>query len=536
MKKLSPKVWLVLGVLVFVVVIDLIVKPPFWGSAKNRLIELLHRNAKLEVKGDSVSITSRSFLKKYYNDFGYKKNWTDTTRHDDKYRDMLLSMLQYADSLGLDRNDYHENYLHHYDSLSHLPDFEYAQYESENELIFTDAALTFLYHVAYGKDINIGYNGISYNIDSARILKVFNQLLVNQNWHQTLDSIEPKIIQYQQLKNQLNRLQAYTRMHPQADTLIAGKDSVYAIALKLQALGLIADTADISALSPGWLKAAIKKFQSMMSIDTSGTFDDKTLALLNYPLSARIAQIKESLNYWRWTGRLKEQEFILVNIPAATLRIVESDSAKDISMRVIVGKTATQTPSFTSYITKVITYPYWNVPFSIATKEMLPKIRKRISYLDDNNLQVLDKTGKQVDPQRVDWNRYSEKYFPYKIRQSTGCDNSLGVLKFDLNSPYSIYLHDTNRKDLFAKGSRFLSHGCVRIEKPMVLAEFLLNQGLDSATIAALNKCIKDETPSEFKLKKRFPVLIFYMTADIDENGHLKFYNDVYGREEKKAA
>jgi murein L,D-transpeptidase YcbB/YkuD len=535
MKKLSPKVWLVLGVLLVVIVIDLIVKPPFWGSAKDRLYVLLHHNSRIGVKGDTVTIKSSEFLRKYYDAFGYKKNWTDSTRHDDKYRDMLLSMLQYADSLGLDRKDYHESYLHHFDSLSHLPNFDYSQYESENELIFTDAALSFLYNVAYGREINIGYNGISYNIDSARIIKVFNDLLVHQNWRQTLDSIEPKIKQYAELKNELNHLQTFLRNKPEADSVLAEANDMGAIALKLQALGLLPDSLSNDSIPPHLLEQAIKKFQIMMSAGVTGKVDEKTLAFLNFPLNSRVNQIKESLNYWRWTGRLKEHEFILVNIPAATLRIVESDSAKDISMRVIVGKNATQTPSFTSYITKVITYPYWNVPFSIATKEMLPKIRKDLSYLDENNLQVLNAKGVEIDPQTVDWNRYSAKYFPYRLRQSTGCDNSLGVLKFELNSPYSIYLHDTNVKGLFANKSRFLSHGCVRVEKPMILAQFLLHGGLDSATVSELNNCIKDEEPKEFKLKKRFPVLIFYMTADIDENGNLKFYNDVYGMEKKPA-
>jgi murein L,D-transpeptidase YcbB/YkuD len=107
-------------------------------------------------------------------------------------------------------------------------------------------------------------------------------------------------------------------------------------------------------------------------------------------------------------------------------------------------------------------------------------------------------------------------------------------LKFDLNSPYSIYLHDTNARGLFSQKNRFLSHGCVRLEKPMVLAEYVLNEGLDTTTIARLNKCMEEQKQEEFRLKKRFPVLILYMTSDVDENGTLKFYNDVYGVEAKK--
>jgi len=280
----------------------------------------------------------------------------------------------------------------------------------------------------------------------------------------------------------------------------------------------------------------VKDFQAMMSIDTTGALDAKTITQLNFPMTQRLDQLRESLNYWRWTGRLRDNEFILVNIPAAHLQIVRNDSTTELSMNVIVGKTTSQTPSFTAYINKVITYPYWTVPRDIAIKEMLPKILKSIDYLDNNNLQVINNKGKVIEPEKVEWSKLSKDYFPYTIRQSTGCDNSLGVLKFEISSPYSIYLHDTNRRDLFGKKDRFMSHGCIRLEKPMELAGYILGNALDSTLTDSLNMCLKNQIPREIPLKKPFPVLIFYMPADIDEKGHLKFYNDVYGIEEKKVA
>ena len=536
-KKGYSKVIAVILVLALVVSIDLLVKKPFFASAKDRVYDLLHNKERLKVKGDSEKINSRDFLSKYYDYFGYKQLWTDSARQNDRYRDMLIEMLQDADSLGLDRKDYHQDYISKFDSLSHRPNFDYAEYESENELIFTDAALTFLYHVAYGKEINIGFNGVKYNIDSTRILNVFKNLMVDGNWRKTLDSLEPGTRQYHVLKAELNRMNSCLRNSPGIDSAHVTADGASRSALvrKLQAYGAIDEDVNADLVTNDQIKGGIKAFQKIMSADTTGKLDDKTLAALNFPLEKRVNQIKESLNDWRWTGRLKEREFILVNIPAARLQIVKIDSTTDVSMKVIVGKMATQTPAFTSYITGVTTYPYWVVPFSIATKEMLPKIRKRLSYLEDNNLQIIDGKGNVVDNVAgLNWNRYSQNYFPYTIRQSTGCDNSLGVLKFDLNSPYSIYLHDTNAKGLFSQKNRFLSHGCVRLEKPMVLAEYVLKEGLDTSTVSKLNQCMAEQKPTDFKLKKKFPVLILYMTADIDENGNLKFYNDVYGVEEKK--
>ncbi|HLP49576.1 MAG TPA: L,D-transpeptidase family protein [Chitinophagales bacterium] len=538
MDRKNIKLYLIGAIAMLAIVLTVIFRQSIFGTARERLTALIKGDKNITVQGDTEAINSRALLEKYFNDYGYETKWSDTSAAQSAYRDMLIAMLNQADSLGLDRNDYHQDYLTKFDSLSHLRNFDASAYEEENELIFTDAAISFLYHVAYGKEIpRIAYNGVKYNIDTARIVSVFGGLMEHHDWRRALDSIEPQVAQYKLLKSELNRMQTFVRNYPQIDAMMAaGTDTGRSITMiRLKALGLLADTLSNDSVTAPMLKIAITGFQRMMSVDTTGVADAKTIAMLNFPISQRLQQIKESLNYWRWTGRLNEQEFILVNIPAARLQIVNHDSLKDMSMRVIVGKKNTQTPSFTAYITRVITYPYWTVPISIATKEMLPKIRKRVSYLEDNNLQVINNKGQEVDPHTVNWNRYSEKYFPFTLRQSTGCDNALGVLKFDLNSPYSVYLHDTNRRDLFGKKDRFMSHGCVRVEKPMELAQYVLNNGLDSLTVAKLDQCVRDQTPTDFLLKKKFPVLLLYMTADVDEYMRLKFYNDVYS-EPKKAA
>lgn len=528
------RIILIVSSIAILIALVILFRYAFSSSAKTRITNLLHLGNKVSVKNDTQKLTSTDLMKKYYDVFGYNEMWSQPEKQDDQYRNMLLNMLDYADSLGLNRADYHADFISRYDSMIKLPEFDYDKYKTESEVIFTDAALSFLYNVAYGKEINTEFNGVKYNIDSTRILNVYNQLMQHRNWRRTLDSIEPKIEQYLTLKNKLNYMRAFVRDFPETDTLVADNtDGGTIIAgIKLRFYGIISDSLAADSSGKPMLKAPLIAFQKMMSIDTSGKLDDKTLKALNFPLPKRMAQMKESLNYWRWTGRLQEKEFILVNLPAARLQVVNPDSVKDLTMRVIVGKTATQTPSFTAYITKVIAYPYWTVPVSIATKEMLPKIQKRIAYLDENNLQVFDAKGKIIDPATVNWGKYTAKYFPFTIRQSTGCDNSLGVLKFDLNSPFSIYLHDTNHRELFARSDRFMSHGCVRVEKPMELANYVLKDGLDSATIQKLNQCLHDQTPKEFPLAHKFPVLILYMTADIDANGNLKFYNDVYKLDE----
>lgn len=530
--------WLpVLAGLLLITTGVIIYKVGWVKNAKDRVFETLHLQKRVVVNNDSEAINSSALMTKYYEMFGYNQTWSDREKSL-FYREMLRQMLNYADTLGLNPGDYHLDYIEKHDSLERIGQEDLAQFESENELIFTDAALSFLHDVAYGREIEIAYNGVSFNIDSNRLLRSFNDLLVNKNWRRTLDSLEPAVPQYAYLKTQLTRMKGFLREHTGLDTLnVTDSDSGKLIALdKLRFYGLVADQLPADTTAELFFKAGVIGFQKMMGMDTTGKLDAKTIAAFNAPVKNRMAQMRESLNYWRWTGRLLEREYILINIPAARLQLVNRDSVRNLNMRVIVGKSATQTPSFTAYITQVIAYPYWTVPRDIAVKEMLPKIIKNLNYLEANNLQVLNSKGVEVNPAGIAWRTLGPNRFPYKIRQSTGCDNSLGVLKFDLNSPFFIYLHDTNRRDLFAKKDRFLSHGCIRLEKPMELANYILKDGLDSATTARLNQCLHNETPTPFKLDKKIPVLLFYMTADVDEHGWLRFYNDVYKLEKPVTA
>ena len=524
------KRWLpIIAGIVFVSAALFIYRINWVKSAKDRVFEILHLQKRVVVNNDSEAIQSSALMTKYYEMFGYNQTWSDREKSL-FFREMLREMLNYADTLGLNPRDYHQDYIEKHDSLERIGQEDLAQFESENELIFTDAALSFLHDVAYGREIQVEFNGVNFNIDSTRLLRSFNDLFVNKNWRKTLDSLEPAVPQYRYLKTQLTRMKGFLREHPYLDSLmVADTDTGKMVAIeKLRFYGLVPYILPTDTTPELYIKNGIIGFQKMMNIDTTGKLDTKTIAALNAPVEKRLLQMRESLNYWRWTGRLAEREYILVNIPAARLQLINRDSIRELNMRVIVGKSATQTPSFTAYITQVIAYPYWTVPRDIAVKEMLPKIIKSKDYLDANNLQVLNNKGVEVDPSTIAWSTLGPNKFPYKIRQSTGCDNSLGVLKFDLNSPFFIYLHDTNRRDLFAKKDRFLSHGCIRLEKPMELANYILKDGLDSATTAKLNQCLHNETPTTFKLDKKIPVLLLYMTADVDEHGWLRFYNDVY--------
>lgn len=236
-----------------------------------------------------------------------------------------------------------------------------------------------------------------------------------------------------------------------------------------------------------------------------------------------VQRLKIVLNTYRWIHHFHYPKFVVVNITSGTLHYYQQDSLM-LEMKVVTGTPATPTPRFAAYCNQVILYPYWNVPRSIAVNEFLPLCKKAPGVLAFMNIQMLDSKGNIVDPKKLTWKRYTKKNFPYRFRQSTGCDNALGVIKFNLTSPYGVYLHDTNAKFSFAAKKRYFSHGCIRLEKPMELANYLLPEHLDEKF---LNACIKNEKPVVLDVPEPVPVFVVYLQAGT-EMDDVVYYDDAY--------
>lgn len=237
--------------------------------------------------------------------------------------------------------------------------------------------------------------------------------------------------------------------------------------------------------------------------------------------------IRQTLNFYRYTNRFGADKFVVVNIPAGELNVFDRGGKRLLPMQVIVGKADTRTPCMTTYIKGIVSYPYWNVPRGIALDEMLPRMQRDLLYVYNQNLQILDEKDREVDPEEIDWDGLSTTNFPYRVRQGSGCDNSLGLIKFELENPLAIYLHDTNSRDLFTlTADRWRSHGCVRVQKPVELANLVL--GKQTFDAGFLDRCLTDQKPKPLAIPKPVPVFIAYNTADVDATGKLRFYRDVY--------
>src|SRR5208283_3485125 len=273
-------------------------------------------------------------------------------------------------------------------------------------------------------------------------------------------------------------------------------------------------------------------FQKRHGLKNDGVVGRDMLNALNVPLKQRIRQMELNMERLRWILGNMEERFIVVNIANFRLDVIENDKSI-LSMKVVVGKPYRRTPIFTAKMTYIVINPEWNIPDSIARKEILQKIKKDPHYLTEQNIKVFSDWRSQeqpVDAAKIDWSKATEKALPYRFRQEPGPLNALGTLKFMFPNKYNVYLHDTPAKHLFSENVRAFSHGCTRIEKPLDLAEYLLRDGprwSQQELVAALEKGTKQIVLIPHPVNVHF----LYLTAWVDEGGTVQFRNDIYGRD-----
>ena len=275
--------------------------------------------------------------------------------------------------------------------------------------------------------------------------------------------------------------------------------------------------ADSSQLRTGRMKydrvlaGAVANFQAHHDIGVDSMLGPETVNALTEPVSFRLGQIAANLERYRWLPRSLGQRYILVNVPAFELTAYDSGKAA-LQMKVIVGQDyqGKATPVFSDSMEFVVFRPYWIVPDSIASKEIYPKLAADPTYLDRNNYEIVT-----IDHRK-------------RVRQKPGDKNSLGLVKFMFPNDFNIYLHDTPQGELFNKDVRAFSHGCIRLQHPDQLAQFVLGWPMDS-----VHREMQDGPDDhQVNLKHKIPVFIVYFTA-YEKDGQLYFGNDLYNRDDK---
>ena len=271
------------------------------------------------------------------------------------------------------------------------------------------------------------------------------------------------------------------------------------------------------------LQEAVRRFQRRHGLQDDGIVAASTIAEMNVPVEVRIHQIEINMERWRWLPRDLGARYIFVNIPDMRLDVWENGQVP-LSMRVVVGKPDTPTPIFNDQMTHIVFAPYWNVPPDIAEKETLPSVIRDPDFLNRMNMEVVDAKGNPVDPGSVDLENPGE----YRFRQRPGTSNALGLVKFMFPNQFDVYLHDTPVDSLFARASRSFSHGCVRVEQPEQLAQYVLRDQPEW-TPEKISEAMQAGREQTVKLKEPIPVYLGYWTARVTPDGLVQFRKDVYG-------
>ncbi len=399
------------------------------------------------------------------------------------------------------------------------------------------------YFIAYAGDLRVGRvapQKVDPNLFRSRktidSLRALSDLAKQPNPAKYLAAFEPKNKHYQSLKKMLkvytdviNDGITWPRIADGAPIKPGANDPRVA-----QVRRILSMTGDYEGSDNGsttydaQLLAAVKHFQVRHGLESKGLIGKQSIIALNLSPEERQRQIILNMERWRWMPDSLGNDHFLVNIAGFELQRIEAGSVVE-RMNVVVGAVATQTPEFSANMQYVELNPTWTVPYSIATGEMLPKLKGNpFAYAEDFELFA---GGKLASWGNINWSAYGKGSFPFTFRQKPGPRNALGKVKFMLPNAHNIYLHDTPAKDKFASTSRAFSHGCIRLSRPSDLAYDLLGDkvGLSRAMI---DDIWANGRTQKVTLPQQIPVHLVYSTAFATERG-IEFRPDVYGRDRK---
>ena len=443
-------------------------------------------------------------------------------------QEQLLEILSSSSSLGLNQKDYQYDFLTTYKPGQELKTLSDSL---DAEIRLTDATIHFFMELKWGNAMpQFGYRGFSYSPSRRSFIPELWVKLQQGAVRNFVDECSLNTKEFLSIKSRMNWFQDITGKPGFSEARIVSTkldQSNRPLLTRLYQLGVLDSIPDRISVSD--LVRQVKIAQRLFDVLDDGILRSTSLQAFNLPLKYRIAEMKQALNYLRWLEPAKQGSVLLLNIPSAWLMVYDKGQVI-LDSKVIVGKRATPTPTLSSTISEVILYPYWMVPYKIATRELLPSIKRNIGFLEAGNYQVINKQGKIMNPYSINWKALSTTNFPYIIRQSTGCDNALGIVKFNFYNPYTVYLHDTPAKSLFNLNKRYFSHGCMRVEKPIDLAHLLLGRNRMAIDTLTAKGCVYQQSPIIVPVEKALPVMIFYSTVWYNKQGEIRFYEDIYDR------
>ncbi len=279
------------------------------------------------------------------------------------------------------------------------------------------------------------------------------------------------------------------------------------------------------------LQQGLQRFQRRHGLTADGTLGPQSLQALNAPVEQRVDQILRNMERWRWEENHADHSEVRINLAAFSLEVIDDEQSL-FSMPVVIGRRERATPLFASRLETLILSPYWYVPPTLL-REALPRIAADPAYLRRNHYEVLDPEGNFLQVGRSFGRKWQQGEVTASLRQRPGPWNPMGNIKFPLSNPWSIYLHDTPKKQLFKRTRRAFSSGCIRLSQPQKLAGWLLGRGSREPT--EIDNLLDSKSSRMIQLEKPVDLRIGYWTAWVDDVGRLNFRDDVYGRDRRLA-
>ena len=486
------------------------------------------------ISAAGIILFSQAILPTFYEANNYAPAWIS-----EQNRAALIESLEDSYYEGLTPNDYHLVKIKKLmDDISLNTDPDKI---ADLDLLMTDAVMLYATHLIIGKvdqsKIVEGWD-VPPNVLPKNDGVLLNETLTSYDITEALNALKPDNFMYIHLRNGLANYREIARnggwpniLPGQVLKLDISDERVLLLRKYLTITGdmpTVTNSINDSIYDKD-VENAVKQFQHRHNLNQDGVVGKGTLSMINIPVEQRINKLRINMERARWIIHHLPEDFMVVNIAGYNVRRLTDDSVVFYS-RVIVGRHFHETPIFKGKLSYIELNPTWTLPYSIATKETLPKLQKNPNYLAEKNMIIMDRNGKEIDPSAIDFNSLSKNNFPYTVRQKAGPHNALGEVKFMFPNKYAVYLHDTPARSLFSQEKRAFSHGCIRLDKKWELFMNLMDDP-EVWNMKKINEILKSGKTTRVNLKNPIEILLLYWTAGADKQDVVYFNKDVYDRD-----
>ncbi|MCV9928417.1 L,D-transpeptidase family protein [Flavobacterium sp. LS1R49] len=458
-------------------------------------------------------------LQKFYIASNNETVWGDL-----KKRTFIIDELKKSETLGLNPNDYNIKKIEDFEKkINKLDDTDLALYD----VLLTYNFQKYLTHLYKGKlNPKKLYNDWDLNDKPFDVNTILIKAFNDNDLDLAIEKSQPKTYTYKRLLKSLELINKF----PDDDikkieikdkvTLHDTSNAMISIKKRLLYWNDLSSRDSLTSIYDTKTFEAIKKFQTRHGLAADGVIGQGTINALNFSKIKRKQQIIANIERWRWFSDTLSENYFIINIPDYSLNVIENKDTT-IVRKIVVGTNSRKTPILTSTLKSVVFNPTWTVPPTILKEDVVPAMKRNRNYLKNKNITIYNKANSVVEPN--DWNENSPGNYRYV--QSPGSNNSLGLMKILFPNNHSVYLHDTNHRNLFGRNNRSLSSGCVRVENPLELAQHILDS--NNWSKERIDSVIVTKKTTSVKIAKKYAMYQWYWTAWSEKNT-LQFRDDIY--------